>query len=217
MEIKYGEMERYINMIFFSPSAELKELKLLKFIEEKPITSQQEIAKIIGSAASMVNVYMDKFEDKGYLVRDYKSLKVVHYNITPKGIKRKNYLSINYLNELILLYRLAEENIEIFLKKLEGKGYKEILFYGAGEVAETILKVAKKYAQGFLKIVALVDDDSDLVGKEMLGVPIIAREEIINYSHDAMVITSYTYEDEIIGRLREIGYEEGKVERFFGV
>jgi len=40
-------------MKFFSPSATLKELKLLEFIESKPIgTSQHEMAKVIGVAAS---------------------------------------------------------------------------------------------------------------------------------------------------------------------
>src|SRR5690554_6042671 len=99
-------------MKYFSPTSELKELRLLEHIEEKPDTTQHEIAGVIGGAASMVNVYIDRLEKNGYLIRDYKSAKIVYYNITPEGIKRKNYLSITYFHELLELYRLAKENIE---------------------------------------------------------------------------------------------------------
>lgn len=202
-------------MNFFSPSAELKELKLLEFIESKPKTSQHEIARVIGSAASMVNVYMEKFEEQGYLVRDYQSLKVVYYNITPKGIKRKNFLSITYFHELLSLYRLAEQNIEIFLERLEKKGYKNILFYGAGEVAETILSIVKGRTSKPLKVVALVDDNINKENREQLGYKIISRNEIKEYEHDGIVITSYTFEDDIKNKLEEISYPKDKVELFF--
>lgn len=106
-------------MKFFSPISEYKELLLLEHIEKNPNTSQHEIARKIGSAASMVNVYVNKLEENGYLIRDYQSLKIVYYNITPEGIKRKNFLSITYFHELLKLYRLAEENMESFLLRLE--------------------------------------------------------------------------------------------------
>lgn len=202
-------------MKFFSPTSELKELLLLQHIENNPDTTQKEIAKVIDGAPSMVNVYIDNLEKQDYMVRDYKSAKIVYYNITPEGIKRKNYLAITYFHELLKLYRIAEENIENFLLGLENKGYKNILVYGAGEVAETILGVIKGRTDKPLKVLALIDDDKDIQGKELLGYKIIAREEINQYDHDGIVITSYTFEDDITQRLKEIGYPEDKIERFF--
>jgi predicted transcriptional regulator len=130
-------------MKFFSPTSELKELLLLQHIEKNPDTTQKEIAKIIGGAPSMVNVYIDNLEEKNYMVRDYKSAKIVYYNITSEGVKRKNYLLINYMRELLDLYRLAKENVEKFLLEIEERGYSNLLIYGAGEVAETILGVIR--------------------------------------------------------------------------
>lgn len=202
-------------MKFFSPTSDFKELLLLQHIEKNPKTSQHEIAREIGSAASTVNVYVNKLEEQGYLIRDYQSLKIVYYNITPEGIKRKNYLSITYFHELLDLYRLAEKNIENFLEKLEGKGYKNILFYGAGEVAETILGIIKGRKSKPLRVLALVDDDKERQGKKLLGYEIISREEINQYDHDGIVITSYTFEDDITNRLTEIGYPDDRIERFF--
>lgn len=202
-------------MKFFSPTSELKELILLQHIEKNPNTTQKEIAKVISAAPSMVNVYIDNLEEKHYMVRDYQSAKVVYYNITPEGIKRKNYLAITYFHELLNLYRLAEENIENFLLRLENKGYRNVLVYGAGEVAEIILGVIKGRTDKPLNVLALVDDDEETQGKELLGYKIISRKEIKEYEHDGVVITSYTFEDDITNRLKEIDYPEDRIERFF--
>lgn len=202
-------------MNFFSPTKTLKEMLLLQHIEENPNTTQKGIARAVGGAPSTVNEYMEDLEERNLLIRDYKSAKVVHYNITPKGIKRKRYLSITYFHELLELYRLAEENIEKFLVGLEDKGYENILIYGAGEVAQTILGILKYRTDKSLKVVALIDDDKDRQDTEMLGYKIISREEIKEYKHDGIVITSYTFEDEIRKKLEEIDYPGDKIERFF--
>lgn len=202
-------------MQFFKPTADLKEMLLLQHIEGKPDTSQHEIARVIDSAASMVNIYIDRLEENGYLIRDYKSLKVVYYNITPEGIKRKNYLLINYMRELLDLYKLAKENVENFLSEIEGKGNNKILIYGAGEVAETILGVIRDRNKDTLKVLAVIDDDETMQNKELLGFKIISREDISKYDHDAVVITSYAFEDEIRQKLKELNYSEDKIIRFF--
>src|SRR5699024_3444868 len=133
----------------------------------------------------------------------------------PEGIKKKNFLAITYLHELIKLYRLAEENIISFLIGLEKKGYRNVLVYGAGEVAITILGVVKRRTDRPLKVLALVDDDKERQERFLMGYNIISREEIGDYKHDGIVIASYAFEDDIISRLKEIGYPEDKIESFF--
>ena len=203
-------------MKFFSPTSELKELLLLQHIEKNPDTTQKEIAKVIDGAPSMVNVYIDNLEEKNYLVRDYVSAKVVYYKITAEGIKRKNYLLISYMRELIDLYQLAKNNVEGFLEGIEEKGFKNILLYGAGEVAETIIAVIRD-RNASLKIVAIVDDNPEKYNREFLGYKVISRDSIREFEHDAIVITSYTFEEEIRSRLKKIGYPDNRVERFFGM
>ena len=202
-------------MKYFSPTSELKELRLLEHIEEKPDTTQQKIASVIGGAASMVNVYIDRLEKNGYLVREYVSPKTVYYNITSEGVKRKNYLAITYFHELMELSRLAKANIEKFLLKLEDKGYRNILVYGAGEVAETLLEIIKSRTYKPLRVIALIDDNEEKLNKELLGYKIISLKDIKDYKHDGIVIASYTFEDEIRKRLEQIGYPRDKTERFF--
>ncbi len=203
-------------MKFFNPTSELKELLLLQHIENNPDTTQKEIAEIINGAASMVNVYIGDLEENNYLVREYQSSKNVYYRITHEGLKRKNYLLISYMRELLDLYKLAKSNVEKFLIRIENQGRKNILLYGAGEVAETIIGAIRDREAPKLSVLAIVDDDKDKLGKEMLGYKIISRDEIKDYNHDAIVITSYTFEDDIKGRLKEIEYPEDRIVRFFG-
>lgn len=182
-------------MKFFSPTSDLKELLLLQHIEENPNTSQHIIAKVISAAASMVNVYIDRLENNGYLVRDYQSAKIVYYNITPEGIKRKNYLLITYMRELIDLYHLAKDQVDAFLNRIEAKGFKNVLLYGAGEVAETMISVIRDKDSSSVNVVAIVDDNPEKFNSEFLGYKVICRASIKNYEHDAIVITSYTFEN----------------------
>ncbi|MFA7411835.1 MAG: winged helix-turn-helix domain-containing protein [Tissierellaceae bacterium] len=202
-------------MRFFNPTRELKEMLLLQHIEENANTTHKEMAVVIDGAPSMVNVYMDRMEEEGYLIRDYQSSKVVYYNITTEGIKRKNFLSITYINELLELYRIAENNVVDFLIRLENKGYRNILVYGAGEVAETILGIIRGREDKLLQVEALIDDEEERQGKNLLGYDIISRNEIDKYKHDGIIIASYAYEDEIKEKLEEIGYPMDKVELFF--
>lgn len=201
---------------FLSPTAKLKQLLLLQHIEDNPSTTQKEMAKTISAAPSMVNYYLNEYELKKYIKRVYVSAKVVKYKVTEEGIKRKNYLLINYLHELLKLYKLAEGNVVEFLKHLEDAGNRKILFYGAGEVAETILGIVKTRADSNLEIVGIIDDDVSKKQKKLLGFEIIAREKIKEYEHDAVVITSYSCEVEILEKLKEMSYPKEKIIKFFG-
>ena len=203
-------------MKFFNPTSELKELLLLQYIEKNHDTTQKEIGKVIDGATSMVNIYIDNLEGKGYLKRDYLSAKIVYYRITPEGLKRKNYLLITYLRELIDLYKLAKDYVEVFIKKIEDRGFNKILLYGAGEVAETIIGVIRDKDNASINIVGIIDDDIDKQNELFLNYEVISSESIKDYEHDAIVITSYTFEDNIMDNLVEMRYDRERIIRFFG-
>jgi len=200
---------------FFLPTPKYKELMILNYIEQNPDTTQKELGKEIGAAASMVNAYLDEYESHGYIRREYITSKTVNYHITPKGLKRKNFLNISYLEQLMDLHKLAREGVENYLQEISKKGFKKILLYGAGEVAEIILGVIKFGSSVDLDIIAVVDDDLEKRGKEILGYPIISAVDIKKYEHDGIFISSYTYEDIIKQQLIKKGYEKEKILTFF--
>lgn len=207
-----------INLIrdskFFIPTPRFKELVILEYIEKKSDVTQKELAQVANAAPSMINAYIDEYEKKGYLKREYISKRDVNYLITPKGIQRKNYLMITYLRELLDLYHLEKRNIENYIESLIDRGYRNVLLYGAGEVAETILGVVRD-RETDLNVIAVIDDDKGKQEKEILGYKIISLDEINNYPHHGIIITSYTFEDVIMEKLKAIGYDMNKVIRFF--
>ena len=210
-----GTMKLVHDTEFLTPTAKLKQLLLLQHIEVNPGTTQKEMARTISAAPSMVNYYLNEYEEKNYIKRDYVSAKIVKYKITTEGLKQKNYLLINYLHELLKLYKLAEENVVEFLNHLEDMGYRKVLFYGAGEVAETILGIVRTREDSSLKVIGIIDDDERKKRDKLLGFEVLSREKIGEYDHDAIVITSYSAEVEILKKLKEMSYPEDRIIQFF--
>ncbi|HBH13274.1 MAG: Uncharacterized protein XD91_0504 [Clostridiales bacterium 38_11] len=202
-------------MKFFNPTSELKELRLLQHIESKFDCTQKELSEVVGAAVSMINQYINALEQKGLIIRKYRSSKTVHYFVTPEGLKRKNYLLITYTKELLDLYKLAKSNVKSYIFEVKDKHYRKILLYGAGEVAETILSVLRDTEENGLQVVAVIDDDQAKIGGSMMGYPIISSQDIHDYIHDVIVVTSYAYEDTILDNLERTGYDMSRVERFF--
>ena len=203
-------------MIFFKETAKYKEILLLEFIENNDNISQPDIARHIGSSTSMVNSYIDDLEEKGFLKRFYKSSKVVKYNITTLGIKRKNYLEIVFIKELITMYLEGKEKVTHFLDKIIEKGFKDVIFYGAGDVAEIMLDIIK-ISEININVKCLIDDDELKQSTELNGIEICALSEVYKYKHDGIIITSHAYEEEIIKKLKSINYSTNKIVRYFEI
>ncbi|HZJ99287.1 MAG TPA: winged helix-turn-helix transcriptional regulator [Tissierellaceae bacterium] len=204
------------NNSFFIPTNQYKELLVLEAIHENPNITQKQLGETIGSSASMINTYIDECEINGYLKREYKSSKNVLYHITKNGIKRKKYLNISYLEELVGLRKLAKRGIEKFLKDVVKQGYKNIILYGAGDVAEIVLGVIHGGTVKGLNIVAVADDDPEKRGKMILEHSIISKIDVEKHEYDGILISSYAYEETIKEQLIRSGFEKGKIIQFFG-
>ena len=203
-------------MNFFDPTSRYKEMALLEHIEKYEQTTQKEMSNKIEASLSMVNTYLDKLESNNLIVREYKSTKVVHYHITPEGIKRKNYLQITYIKELMNLYIKGQDSVSHFLQTIKDKGFKKILLYGAGEVAEIILDIINSQNIN-IEVIGLIDDNTSKQGQTIKGIKIYDNSCINELDHDGLVITSYTFEEEIINKLTELHYQKNKIIRYFDI
>jgi len=203
------------NLRFFNPTSELKILLLLEQIQSSNKITQDKLAHYIHSAPSMINTYIKQLEREGFLIKNKKTKRNVEYIITKKGIERKNYLLVTYMNELIELYNLTKINIELFIKKLIKRNYKNCVFYGAGETAKVIIKVMRDMSELDLKILFLIDDDIKKQGKRFMGYDVVICEDIGKYDVDTIVITSCVYEKEIRDKLKKFKYPDEKIVSFF--
>lgn len=200
---------------FFKPTALYKEFIILDGIEANAKITQRDLASISFSSVSMVNLYLDSFEKSEYVIRKYNSSKNVEYYITDKGRERKKVLNIGYLHEMQKRYKEAKKETESFINKIIEKGFKNIIFYGAGEVAEIFIQAINDDFNDKLQITAVIDDDTNKQGKQ-IGNMVINKSDIIkNTNHDAIMIVTYNNYEIIYNKLMAINYPKDKILYFF--
>jgi len=200
---------------FFKPTLLYKEFMILDLIEKDANITQREISKTIGVAVSMVNSYLDEYEQKGYIKRKYLSTKTVEYFVTKKGLERMKVLNIGYLKSSHMIYSSAKNNIITFLNQIVEKGFKNILLYGAGEVAEILLQSIAIDKSVSINVLAVIDDDDKKYTKTIVNTRIIPLTNLIDIKHDGILISSYTNNNVILHNLIDINYDKNKIIQFF--
>ena len=200
---------------FFKPTLLYKEFMILDLIEKDAHITQRAMSEELGVAVSMINQYLDTYEDKGYIRRHYISTKTVEYFITKKGIERKKFLNISYLNASQKVYQSAKENIVIFLDSLMESGYKDIYLYGAGEVAEILLQVVSNEKTVSINILGVIDDDQKKQGSNLFGYPIIGFSQVNEKNYDGILISSYGHSETLLNKLLDNKLEKNKIIGFF--
>lgn len=200
---------------FFKPTPLYKEFMILDLIEKNKDITQREIANHIGIAVSLVNGYLDEYEKKKLIRRKKYSSKTVEYFVSKKGVERKKLLNIWYLKSSHEVYLSAKDNIIKFLNAIIDKGFKKILLYGAGEVAEIMLRVLNDDIEIPLEVLAVIDDDENKQGDIVVNIPIISSFQIKLYKHDGILVSNYKYHDAINQKLLSIKYNKDNIINFF--
>lgn len=202
------------NISFFKTTSLYKEFIILDLVERNSKITQREISKLVGTSVSTINSYIDEYELKGYIKRLYISNKNIEYYITKKGVERKRLLNIEYLKDSYNIYSSAKQNILSFLEKILANGYKKILLYGAGKVAELLLLVIKDNMVPLI-ILGVIDDDKNRQGKYIVNFPIYSSKVLNEIEHDAILISSYKNKNDIYKKLLLMGYKNDNILMFF--
>src|SRR5690554_4754339 len=163
----------------------------------------------------MINTYLSNYESKGYIRKEVLSAKNIKYKITAKGVERKRYLNIGYLNSSYQIYLDAKREVRKFIKDIINKGYKDIIFYGAGEVSEILLQTIKDDNILNINVLGVIDDNESKHNTYILDHLISSPDLIKEIKHDAIMIASYTHHKVIYEKLVNRGYVEDKIMYFF--
>jgi DNA-binding MarR family transcriptional regulator len=202
---------------FFKPTKFYREYVILDMIKKNPNITQRDISQSLGVSVSMVNDYLNIYEENNLINIVKHSTKTLEYYVTQKGFERIKVLNIGYLNASQILYNSAKENIERFLIQVENRGFKNILLYGAGEVCEILLYAINNSKFITINAKAIIDDNFSKVGSKIGSTEIISSASIGNFNHDGILISSYTNNDTIYKKLINIGYSNKKIIQFFSV
>jgi Mn-dependent DtxR family transcriptional regulator len=201
--------------LFFKPTIQYRTFLILDSIEKNKDITQRELSKEVGVAVSMINAYLNDYEKEGLIKKDYQSTKTVYYYLTKRGIEKKKVLNIGYLNSSLGVYNKAKKNIIDFLDQIIVKGYKNILLYGGGEVAEILLQTIALNHEFPLNVICVIDDDVEKQGKKIVSKKIESVDIINDIEHDGILISSYTNNKKIIEKLKAKNYDSKKIIQFF--
>lgn len=200
---------------FFKPTPLYKEFVILDLIEKNKKITQRMMSAYLNVSVSMINSYLDKYEEKGYIIRKYINSKIVKYIITKKGIVRKQMLNFDFLKASQNIYYIARESINTFLEKIIKIGHKKIFLYGAGEVAEVILYVLTNDFKNVIEVIGIIDDDLNKQSKTINRIPIVSSDLLIKEEYDLVLVSSYTNKEKIIKKLEILNIDKKKIIAFF--
>lgn len=199
--------------LFFKPTPTYIEHMILNEIIIRDNTTQRELSVKVGVSVSMINEYLNDYVAKGYIKKIKYTTKTVDYVITSKGRERHNLLNILYLQSSQKIYLSAKEYVLEFIAKVREEGYKKVLLYGAGEVADVFLTVVKDCETG-IEVVAIIDDDPEKIGRQLKKIKIISLDEIYKNEHDGILIGSYKHYKNMLKNLKHINYPTEKLLEF---
>ncbi len=200
---------------FFKTTPLYKEYIILTLVAKDSHVTQRDLAIYAGVSSAAINTYIDEFEEKGLLKRNYLSIKNVEYMIMPKGEMRRKYLNMDYLESALEVFNEAKDGCKVFLNKLVSKGFKNVIFYGAGEVCEILLSILNVDQSIKLNVPVLIDDDVNKQGNTLVNKNIVSLQELENYTYDAILVSTYANSKVVKEKLLDQGIKEELIIEFF--
>ncbi|CDR30484.1 Uncharacterised protein [Acholeplasma oculi] len=203
------------DQIFFKSTPLYKEYLLLEAVEKNSKITQRELSRILSVAVSMINEYLDKEENLGYIRKVYRSSKDVEYIISETGKERVKLLNIQYLKSALAIHNAARKDITIFIDRIIQNGFKNIILYGAGDVSEIILQTLEFDRNLELNIVGIIDDSKDKQNTNLYDILVTDPKNIFNIDHDGVLVSSYLHQNTIEKNLELLNYDKNKIIRLF--
>ncbi|MFB3785594.1 MAG: winged helix-turn-helix transcriptional regulator [bacterium] len=129
-------------------------LNLLAAIEDKPNTTQKDLATRLGVAVGVVNSYLKRVIYKGYVKTKSLQRRRLRYLLTPSGIKEKTRLTYEFLQYSYVYIREIRRRTREALAPFAREDRKRVVFYGSGEAAELAYLAVRELG---MELVAVID------------------------------------------------------------
>lgn len=133
-------------------------------------TSQRGIARELGIALGLVNVYLKRCSRKGLIKISQAPARRYAYYLTPQGMVEKTRLTAEYLSYSLSYFRDVRTNLNAVLAiATTERGWRRIALCGAGELAEIALICCRGK-----RVEAVVVIDPGAPEAHFGGVPVVA-------------------------------------------
>ncbi|MFQ5804278.1 MAG: winged helix-turn-helix transcriptional regulator [Candidatus Methylomirabilales bacterium] len=183
-----------------------RELDLLTEIAEGDGVTQRQLAKKLGIALGLTNLYIKRLAKKGYIRIVNIKRSRLKYLLTPRGIAEKARLTYQFMEYSLGYYVKLRETFRQCLLPVSRSDDRRVLLYGSGEIAEIAALVLWEFD---LILECVVDDEKS--GTSFLGHKVRAVGEIPELSFDWIVLAVLNGSEAIQERLRELKVQDDRI------
>jgi DNA-binding MarR family transcriptional regulator len=186
---------------FLAPTKKFRRLSILLAIHDSPETSQHKMAEMAHLSSSMVNNYIKSLQEEDLITVSGDTNRTRRYHLTVFGRDMLISALLSYSSEIIRLYGVAKNELAKRLRSIYEEGVRSVALFGAAETAEVVLAAIKATR---LAVAAVVDSDPSKQGKSFNGLTIMAPKDLRKHRMDAVVITSFGRQQEILEDVRKL-------------
>lgn len=189
-----------------------RELELLKEIAEDERVTQRALAKKLGMALGLTNLYIKRLAKKGFIKIVNVHRARIRYLLTPQGIAEKARLAYQYMEYSLAYYMKLRETYRdrlLPLRRLDGR---RVLLIGAGEVAEIAALVLWELD---LALEHVVDDERS--GEAFLGHKVQSFTEIPEMGFDWIVLAIVNETERLLDQLHGFQVPREKIVALHGM
>jgi len=144
-------------------------LGLLTSVERDSGITQRRLARDLGIALGLANAYLRRCVRKGLVKMRQVPLNRYAYYLTPQGFAEKSRLTSEYLSVSFDFFRRARSECTLLLGECADRGWRKVVLYGAGELAEIAVLSARETA---IEVVCVVDPTQ--AGHRCAGLTVVA-------------------------------------------
>jgi DNA-binding MarR family transcriptional regulator len=114
----------------------VRNLVLLEQIADNPDVTQASLAIRLGVAVGTVNFLLKRLIAKGYVKVKRAERRKLRYIITPEGIAFRTHLTVDYINQTMLLYRNTRQHVGELIGVIKQNGFDRVQIVGDGDIAD---------------------------------------------------------------------------------
>jgi DNA-binding MarR family transcriptional regulator len=143
-------------------------LGILQAIESGERITQRAVAAELGIALGLVNAYLRRCMNKGFVKIKSAPARRYAYYLTPKGFAAKSRLTANYLAHSFSFFRTARADCDSILAQASARRMQQVALLGIGELAEILILCATNHQ---VRLAAIVDRTSKVTA--FAGLPVV--------------------------------------------
>jgi DNA-binding MarR family transcriptional regulator len=181
-----------------------RDLEILTAIEEGEPLTQRALAKRLGVALGLTNLYLKRLARKGCIKivefpKKPAARKRLRYLLTPRGMAEKTRLTYEHMTYSLSLYRRTRDRLRASLGRLAEHGSKRIVLYGTGEAAELAYLTLKELGLEPMAVVA------PQAAGDFLGFPVRTLAELGADDFDVVIVATFEHAERPVAELLRRG------------